>query len=164
MKEIIDVVNEKDQIIDKTERNELKGKKIIYRCAGVYLEKNNKIVLQKRSKNKIVRPNNWDILEETLKTKETYEKAARRGLKEELGVKTKKLICLGKKLIKDKKYSDYFFITIYKCKVKGKLKIQKEEIEKIKEYTTSQTKRLIKTRKKIAPALKETFELYRKSD
>lgn len=163
MQEIVDIVNEKDKIIGKATRQEVKEKKLIYRCAGIYVEKNEKTIIQKRSKNKSIRPNNWSILEETVKSKETYEKAAKRGLKEELGLKTKKLVYLGKKLIKDKKYSDYFFISVYKCKAVGKIKIQKSEIEKIKILTKKQLKQLIKTRKKVSPSLKETIYMYLQS-
>ncbi|MEM4261446.1 MAG: NUDIX domain-containing protein [Candidatus Diapherotrites archaeon] len=163
MQEIVDIVNKKDKVIGKATRQEVKEKKLIYRCIGIYVEKNGKIIIQKRSKNKNIRPDNWSIIEETVKSEETYEKAAIRGLKEELGLKTKKLVYLGKKLIKDKKYSDYFFISIYKCKAIGKPRLQKEEVEKIKEFTKKQLEILIKTRKKISPSLKETFHTYLKS-
>ncbi len=156
--EIIDIVDRKDKIIGKATRKQAKEKGLIYRCAGVYVRSNGKILIQKRSKTKSTRPNNWSILEETVKTGETYEEAAKRGLKEELGLKTKKLYYLGKKFIDDKEYNDKFFMKIYECKGKGKIKIQKEEIEEVETLNIDEIKKLVKTEEKISPSLLKTFK------
>jgi len=161
--EIIDLINENDETIGFATRSEVKQKKLLYRCAGIYLERNGKIALEKRSAKKEIRPGNWSIVEETVKSGETFEQAAIRGLKEELGLKAINLKFIGKKIIEDTKYQDKFMLGIFKCTAKGDLKLQKDEVEKARFLMPKQVEAMIKKGKNISPSLSETFEIYIKS-
>lgn len=86
--EIIYVVNEKDQFVRKATRREVREKALLHRAARVIiLNKENKLLVQKRSATKDIHPSMWDIgIAETAKGGDSYESTAMRGLYEELGI------------------------------------------------------------------------------
>ncbi len=157
--EILDLVNDKDEVIGTAPRKEVNEKGLLYRCAGIYVFSNNKIVLQKRSPKKRIRPSNWAIVEETVKSGETYEQAAKRGVKEELGAEPKNLKFIGKKIINDTEYPDYFIMSFYTCTISQKIAIDQEEVADTKLFTVSELKNFVKNNTKIVPSLKESIEL-----
>ena len=65
----------------KSIRNKVGKDKIILNCAGVVIEKDGKILLQKRSDNGL-----WGLIGGLLELNETYEEAALREAKEETGL------------------------------------------------------------------------------
>lgn len=87
--EIFDVVNENDQVIGKTTRGETyKNKNLIHRSIYVAVFNNKgEIFMQQRSATKDTDPLIWTIsCTGHVASGDTYELAARRELKEELGV------------------------------------------------------------------------------
>mgnify|MGYP001577062615 CR=1 FL=1 len=123
--EMLDLINKKDEVIGKAPRSEVKHKRLLYRCAGIYVKMNGKTVVEKRSVKKEIRPGNWSLVEETVKSGETFEQAAMRGVKEELGLVAKNLKFIGKKIIRDSRYPDEFLLGVFSCEAKGKMKLQK---------------------------------------
>ncbi|MEK6957499.1 MAG: NUDIX domain-containing protein [archaeon] len=156
---ILDLVNEKDEVIGTAPRKEVNENGLLYRCAGIYVFSKNKIVLQKRSPNKKIRPSNWAIVEETVKSGETYEQAAKRGVKEELGTEPKNLKFIGKKIINDTEYPDYFIMSFYTCQLNGQISFDKDEVAETKLLTKNELKNLVKNNEKIVPSLKESIGL-----
>jgi len=155
--EMLDLINEKDKVIGKATRKEVNEKGLLYRCSGIYVLKNGLFLIQKRSANKKIRPGNWSIVEETVKSGETYEEAALRGVKEELGVKASNLKFIGKKIINDTEYPDYFSMAVFICEIKETPKIDKKEVELVKMITKKDLIAMTNSEKKITPTLMETL-------
>ncbi|HLC80115.1 MAG TPA: NUDIX domain-containing protein [archaeon] len=160
MQEILDLINEKDEVIGKASREEVKTHRLLYRCAGVYLERNGKVAIEKRSAKKAIRPGNYSLIEETVKSGESFEEAARRGVKEELGLEVQDLKFLGKKIIIDDNYPDSFMLGVFMCNGAGRIKLQKSEVEKVQFLSPKEVQELIKKEKKISPGLCQTFRMY----
>jgi isopentenyldiphosphate isomerase len=161
--EILDLVNERDEVIGRASRKEVNKKGLLYRSTGIYAMIGNKVIIEKRSWKKKIRPGNLSIVEETVKSGETYEEAAIRGVKEELGVKPKNLKFIGKRIIRDTVYPDYFLVSVYTCKVPTRLKIQKEEVEKIITVTKKGLNELLKHREDVAPTLIKTISMFNRN-
>ena len=155
--EILDLVNEKDEIIGTASREEVEEKGLLYRVAGVFVFIDGKLLIEKRSENKKIRPGNYSIVEETVKSGETYENAALRGTREETGLEIKHLKEVGRKIIRDKEYKDNFIIRVFKCYGGGEI-IKQEEVDEIKFLNKNELKELINSNKNKSPALTETIE------
>jgi isopentenyldiphosphate isomerase len=85
---IVDIVNEKDEVIGQAMKSEKAEKGFISRVAAVILaDSRGKIILAKRSEKKKYSPGLWDLAAVgSVMAGETYEASARRELKEELGI------------------------------------------------------------------------------
>ena len=154
------MVNEKDEVIGKATRKEVNEMGLLYRCVGVYVFRNGKIIVEQRSKNKKIRPMNYSIVEETVQLGESYASAAIRGVKEELNVEVKELRPLTKKLIRDTKHPDNFIMQFYTCKTDEKPKINSSELNKIEELTLDELKKRTQNKRDlITPSLLETIHL-----
>lgn len=158
--EIVDLINENDEVIGQATREEVKKGKLLYRCAGIYVKKNGRVLIEKRGKQKSIRPGNWSIVEETLHSGETYEQAARRGVREELGLEAENLKFIGKKMIDDSVYPDRFLLGIFTCEAEGKIKLQESEVEKAQWVSRKQLQSIIKRTKKVSPGLSQTHGMY----
>ena len=94
MPEMLEVVDENDKVIGLEERNVVAKEGLLHRCVYVVLlNPNGEVLLQKRGERKRAYPNSWDIvLAEHNNPGESYEQAAHRGLKEELGIEGVELV------------------------------------------------------------------------
>lgn len=162
--EIVDLINEKDEIIGRAKRSEVKRKRMLYRCAGIYVKMNGKIVIEKRAARKELRPGSWSIVEETVKSGETFKQAAVRGVKEELGLDVKNLKFVGKKIIVDPRYPDTFLLCVFSCEGKGKIRLQESEVEKVKLMAIKQAERMLGKEEMVSPGLGQTFEMYKTAE
>lgn len=88
--ELLDIVDRTGKVIGQTTRGEVYKKGLLHRASHVLIRNSKGLIyLQKRSDKKKILPGYWDISSsEHLKSGETFEKAANRGLKEELGIET----------------------------------------------------------------------------
>ena len=89
--EVFDIVDENDVIIGQKTRYECHhDQTIIHRTIGIVIyDVHGRILLQKRSKTKDMEPGKWGIsCAGHVGSKQTYEQAALRELKEELGIET----------------------------------------------------------------------------
>lgn len=114
-----------------------------------------KVLFQKRSNNKDLYPNMWDIsVGGHIMSKESDKEAVKRELKEELGIESSNVEFIKKykeELINngiDSKEIVSLFIMYTDDKEK-KFKLQKEEVSKIKWFTKIEMEELIKDRKVI---------------
>ena len=89
MSELLEVVNERGEVIGKAYRHECHGNPDLAHCTAhvVVWSSAGDLLLQKRSDKKDMFPGKWDTaVGGHLAPGETYEVAARRELEEELGV------------------------------------------------------------------------------
>ncbi|MCR4335627.1 MAG: NUDIX domain-containing protein [archaeon] len=163
MEEILDLINEKNEVIGKASRKEIEEKGLLYRCSGIYVQIGKKIVIEQRSHNKKIRPLNFSIVEETVKTGETFEEAAVRGVKEELGLDVQDLKELGVIHIQDKEYNDNFLLNFFLAKGIGKLLFDSEEVENIELKSIEEVEQLFSSGKKISPGFLESFKHFKKA-
>jgi len=146
MEEFIDIINEKDKVIKKVTRKEIVEKALLHRASRVIIINNNEeFLVQKRSKNKDLYPNHYDVgIGETVKSGESYEAAAIRGLKEELGITNISNIQLIHSFLfkikyNSKKHNSYY--KVYELQYNGKLRLQQEEIQNVKFLTIENIKK-----------------------
>ncbi len=95
-----------------------------------------------------------------MKFGETFEKAAIRGLKEELGIRNPRL----KKLLKFRMNygpNDNTTATLYECECKTEIKIERKEVKEAKFLPLNKIKgMLIKNERKFAPWTREILKWY----
>ena len=94
--EFFDLVDENDKIIGKIKDDESVSAKKLRFINIFIIDKNNKIVVPKRSGNRKIFPNCFDFsVGGHVNSGETYEQAAYRELKEELDIEQENLLEIG---------------------------------------------------------------------
>jgi isopentenyl-diphosphate Delta-isomerase len=131
--EILDLVNIKDKVIGEIAKGKANSDpSVIHReIAIIVYDRNNKILIQKRSMKKVVDPGLWTIsVAGHIPRGMLPEKAAHMELKEELGFDTK-LEFINKKLIhyENETHFAYLFKGLYNGQ---KIKIEKAEVDQVK--------------------------------
>ncbi len=130
--EMLDVVNEKDEIVGKVLRSVVHQNGLLHRVVHVIIfNKNNEILLPLRSATKSVFPNTYDcsISEHVLSGEEPI-KALRRGLREELDIRGK-----GAKLL-DRYVADYStpeyntLSYLYELRFGGRVRVDPKEVSR----------------------------------
>src|SRR3989344_5510301 len=113
--ELIDIVDENGKVIGQVTRQETYRKGLLHPAVNVIVLNNNgEIYLQRRSANKKSYPLYWDIsISEHLKSGEDFEKAALRGLLEELSVVAPVKLLRGKHIQKSEFTKDGQLIKEY---------------------------------------------------
>lgn len=148
MDELLDLVNEKDEVIGEVWRSEAhQNNKIIHREIGVMIYNNkNQILLQQRSKFKNNDPLMWTIACAGHVTKnKSPEETAHIELKEELGFDTK--LSFYKKSFESREHESRFnwwYIGEYNG---NDFVVQKEEVEEARFFSKEQFEELVKTDK-----------------
>ena len=161
--EMLDLINEKNQVIGKASRKKVEEKGLLYRASEVFVLVNKKILIEKRNKNKTKRPSYYSIVGETVQAGETFEEAAIRGVKEETGLTAENLNEIGNAIIHDELYNDHHLMRVFVCEGKGEIKIQGEEVENIQLMTNQEIEELLKSGKKVTLNLVEGFNMYKES-
>lgn len=153
--EIIPVVDKKNNVIGLENRKTVHEKGMFHR--GVYVIISNssgEFLLQQRSAHKSICPLFWDLsLAERLKPKETYVKAAKRGLEEELRIAKVKLTKLREAHIQKMiigSVKDYQFVELYKTVFDGKPKTNPKEVAEAGFFTIEEIEKL-ESEKKLTP-------------
>ncbi|MDR2204673.1 MAG: isopentenyl-diphosphate Delta-isomerase [Flavobacteriaceae bacterium] len=90
MEEMVVLVNENDDVLGLMEKQQAHVNGLLHRAFSVFLfNKNGEMLLQKRASEKYHSPNQWtNAVCSHPKFGETYLEAAKRRLKEELGIET----------------------------------------------------------------------------
>jgi len=148
MDEILDIVNENDEVVGQELRSKiyndgLQGNRFI-RVANIFVfNDDGLLLLPKRSQNRRLYPNCYDFsCGEHVLSKESYDNAAERGVKEELGLEDKEIEFLGKLGQKDGVSG---FMQIYKIKSnQEKYEYDKDGIQKLKWFKISTIIEMIK--------------------
>ncbi len=142
MDEMVDVLTETGKFTDNVEMKQLCHKKgLWHKAVAVFIINSKKqVLLQKRSKNKKMWPDMWDISAGGhVLAGEFGFQAIIREIKEELGLSVKKeeIIFIGcstsinkKGDILNKHFNEYYIVT--KDIDEKKLKLQKEEVSEVK--------------------------------
>lgn len=163
MTEYLDVVDENDKVIAKATRKECHSDSgLIHR--GVFIaifDSAGKLLLQKRSMKKDLNPGKWVISSSGhVDSGDNYEKAARRELLEELGIK-KKL-----KFLFD--FDNYSVqqrekMRAFTIQYDGSFKIDHKEVEYVKFFKIEEIKNMIdKNKDDFTPGFLKFFKKYLK--
>ena len=151
--EILDLINEKNEVLGQVSRQEVREKGLLYRSAQIVVFYNGKIVLEIRSKNKSKRPLHLSDVGETVQAGETFEEAAVRGVKEEIGLDAENLKEIGEEIINDGESNDNFLARYFICEGKGEIKIQEEELESVELVEEEKLSEFVASHEKVSPSL-----------
>ena len=132
--ELLDLVNEKDEIIGTVWKSQAHSNpRLIHREIGILVvTKNKEVLFHKRSLKKAHDPGQWQLgVAGHVGAKESPEKAAKRELYEEIGLKGK--LTFSYKFFDQYKKESRFFWTYYiLLDEKQNLDYHKDEIDEIK--------------------------------
>ena len=129
--EIFDVVNERDEVIDRKPRSEVHRLGLLHRAVHVLVfNSHGEIFLQKRSMIKDREAGKWDSSASGhVDSGEDYDACVVRELREELGLK---LTASPQKLFKIDacEETDAEFVWVYRCESEGPFQLHPDEIER----------------------------------
>ncbi len=161
--EMLDIVNEKNKVVGKAERAECHKKLLAHRLIQVFVfDRKGKVFVAKRSKRKAVYPGLLDVsVAGHVDAGETYKQAAMREVREELGVRPKKLRKLFTFRLKSR--PENVLVTQYSAEIKRAGKINKYEIESGKFMEWKEMRRMTRQNpKKFAPTSITALKIYGK--
>ena len=129
--EIFDVVNERDETIDRKPRSEVHRLGLLHRAVHVLVfSARGEIFLQKRSMTKDREPGKWDSSSSGhVDSGEDYDACAVREIREEIGLIIQKT---PERLFKIEacRETDQEFVWVYRCKAEGLFQLHPDEIER----------------------------------
>ncbi len=143
MVEVVDVIDENDVVIGQVTRDELYRKKLSHRIVHVLVfNKNNQILLTKSCATKPFNPKTWGTSAGGhVQAGEATEQAAKRELREELGIQTN-INLIGKDwfetLLQQRKC-----ISVFKTTCEGPFVPNNDEIEKVAFMSLTDVRSLI---------------------
>lgn len=128
--EIFDVVNERDEVIDRKPRREVHARGLLHRAIHVLVfNSRGGIFLQKRSMTKDREAGKWDSSSSGhVDSGEDYDACAVRELREELGLIVPKTPERLFKLDAGAE-TDQEFVRVYRCEAEGPFQLHPDEIE-----------------------------------
>ena len=149
--ELLDIVNQKDEVIGKDTKENKFRKNLISRNVAIFiLGDNKKLLITKRSSQKESFPNRYDLAAcGNVKAGESYEDTAKREVMEELGIYCD-LKFLGKifnEFKEDEKKIKYF-TGIFQGRFSGKVKLSDELVE-LKRLSIEEVGELINKNKNL---------------
>lgn len=153
-------VNEKDNVVGRISRDEAHSKGVMHRSAMVFLlDSNERVFLQQRSKTKKIFPNCLEASSTFhVEYGESYEGAAKREVKEELGLEVN-VEFIGKFVHHDSPEHQVVGVMIARYKG-GRIELDPSEGSKGDFYPINLADKLIKE-KKVTPWLREGWKLLR---
>lgn len=144
MKDVFDIVNEKDEIIGQTERSEAHAKGLMHRASHVWIfNKKGEFLLQKRSAGKDTCPNMWtSSVCGHVDAGESYEDAAVREIIEEIGLEEAPTI---KEIGYEKAVPETAmeFTKLYIAKSEGPFRFPEDEISELRWVSIEEMDRMI---------------------
>jgi len=145
--EIFDVVNERDEVVDRQPRSEVHRLGLLHRAAHVLVfNSRGEVFLQKRSMKKDRQPGVWDSSASGhVDSGEDYDACAVRELHEEIGLRVN---ASPRRLFKimARPETDQEFIWIYGCEAEGPFELNPDEIERGGWFTPEAVTRWIAAR------------------
>ena len=134
--ELLEVVNEKGEIIRTLPRSELHGDpSLLHRVVHVLVfSSTGDLFLQKRSMKKDVAAGKWDTsVGGHVSSGETLEEAVRREMEEELGIVENKLTFLYSYIHSNPYESE--LVSTYSCVYDGEIQFQQDEIDEVRPWS-----------------------------
>ncbi|KHO46064.1 MAG: NUDIX hydrolase [archaeon GW2011_AR3] len=127
-KEEVAVVDRNDRLIGKADRESVIRNRKYFRAVRIFIKnKSGEFTLLKRTESKIVFPGCWELgAGGAVKPGETYLAAAKREIKEELGITDPNLKLIRKVRIEIPE--ENLFVKVYSLTYDGKYKLQKSEV------------------------------------
>ena len=152
--EIFDVVNERDEVIDRQPRREVHARGLLHRAVHVLVfNARGQVFLQKRSMRKDKHPGVWDSSASGhVDSGEDYDETAVREVREEIGLK---LPPTPEQLFKINACAetDAEFVYVYRCENEGPFELNADEIERGDWFAPEEVTRWIHERPQdLAPA------------
>jgi isopentenyldiphosphate isomerase len=128
--EIFDVVNERDEVVDRKPRREVHARGLLHRAIHVLVfNSRGETFLQKRSMTKDREPGKWDSASSGhVDSGEDYDACAVRELREEIGLVVPQT---PERLFKVDACAetDQEFVWVYRCQAEGPFQLHPDEIE-----------------------------------
>lgn len=168
--ELVDIVDEKNNIIGKSTRGEAHRKGLIHRALSVLvLNTQGKILLQQRSANRSIHALSWDLsTSEHVQSGETYEDAGKRSLKEELGV-TADVERVSQTNLQKRKYQlrgktvyENEIVCMLITKHDGPFKLDPNEVNQVKFFNEEEIEKMIEVGTKFTPWFLDEWENVKK--
>lgn len=128
MQEMIDIIDAQDTVLRTATREEARQKNLMHRSAHIYIfNSKGHIFIHKRTQTKDIFPGLYDMkVGGVVSSGESYLKAAKRELKEEIGAEAELEFLFN---FRYKTKDDNFLAKVYKCIYDGPIQLQEEEIE-----------------------------------
>ena len=145
--EIFDVVDERDEVIDRKPRSEVHRLGLLHRAVHVLVfNSRGQIFLQKRSTKKDRQPGLWDSSSSGhVDSGEDYDATAVREVWEEIGLRLAKT---PERLFKitARPETDQEFVWVYRCESEGPFELNRDEIDRGDWFSSDEVSRWIKER------------------
>lgn len=160
MTEMFDVVDENNEVIGKETREKVHKEGLKHRAVHIFvINSKGQLFIQKRTMSKDLYPGAWDSsVGGNVGSGETYDYAAKRELKEELGIEVELEL---KHKLEASPDTGWEFVNFYICKYDGPINIDPEEIEEAHFFDIQQIREDMESgEKKFTPIFKTLFEWY----
>jgi len=154
--EILTLVNENDEEVGRALRSVVRRESLLHRSTAVLVfNSRGELLIHKRTANKDLYPSLWDIFAGgVVALGETYEEAARRETREEVGIGDPELEFLFK--IHYHNAHNPCFVGVFKTVHDGPIALQALEIEEGRFVTNEELHEMIRTR----PFVPESLEIW----
>ena len=151
--EILDIVDSGDNVVGQTSREEIYSKKLHHRiCHVLIFDNQNRMVLQKRSNHVSFFPDHWSTaVGGHVQTGETYEQAALREYKEELGANSP--LTLMRKDLYQVPNGPAKFLATFKTNHDGPYTLEESAISSVHAFNLEEIKKMIEKKEKFHPEL-----------
>lgn len=152
--EILDIVNEKDEVVGSAPQNEIYERKLPHRIVHVLIfDEIGRMALQKRSQQKKFCPGYWcTTAGGHVQTGEKYEQAAQRETLEEIGWWPPALEPVGMDYYEDAGGLKKFLAT-FKTIYGGKFNANPAAVAEVKYFTLEELRTMAANNEKIHPEL-----------
>ncbi len=158
MPEILNIINIDDQIIGQATRENIYANKHIHRIVHIVVrDSSGKQLLQLRSAQSWYLPLHWSTaVGGHVQAGESYEEAAQREMKEEIGIASCELREIGKFFYEWGWLKKYLWV--FEAIIDGGFTLSQEEVAGVESFTPDEAHTLIITHEKIHPELKFLWE------
>ncbi|MFC1700398.1 NUDIX domain-containing protein [Patescibacteria group bacterium] len=154
-RELIDVINEYDAVVDSMPKREVHLKNLLHREVGVLvLDENGNLLLQQRSYKKRHSPGKWTVTAVGhVRSGQTPEEAAHEELQEELGFDAPIKFVEKRKCVSDN-HSSFGYIFVGTFPRGTRITPDKNEVHKAEFKTKQQVERMIESKEIGSIAIK----------
>ncbi|MBI2144685.1 NUDIX domain-containing protein [Candidatus Woesearchaeota archaeon] len=154
-------MDDDDNVLRQVAWKEMHEKNLTHRAANIFVfNSKGRIFLHRRNRSLPLYPGMYDVKAGgVVRAGESYEKAAGRELKEELGIEGAELEYLFD--LKFRSSHNNNNRKVYRCVYDGKIRLQKEEVEEGKFITVAEAKKMLQEGK-LSPSATAVFNEYLK--